>query len=235
MAEQTATPPVTPTTPTEGAAKEAASATSLLSGSEGEAKPNQQQTEPAKPAGETKPEGEAKPAEGAKPAAETKPAGAHEKYEFKAPEGRAYDADLLGAFSEAAKAANLPQDAAQKLLDTMAPTLAARIDAQTKAIQEGWAEASRADKEFGGDKLQENLAYAKKAMDQFSPNAADGTKSAFRQLLDNSGLGNNPEFLRFAVRVGKAISEDGFVASTGNGTKTVDTAKVLYDKTPAKA
>ncbi len=47
--------------------------------------------------------------------------GAPEKYEFKAPDGREYDAEVLNNFSEVAKDLNLSQDAAQKLLDKMAP------------------------------------------------------------------------------------------------------------------
>lgn len=132
------------------------------------------------------------------------PAGAPEKYEFKAPEGEVYDPQMIEEFSTAARAANLSQDAAQTLIETMAPALANRQQAQINAIHQQWAEASRADKEFGGDALKENLAIAKKAIATFStPELA--------KLLEDTGLGNHPEILRTFVRVGKAISEDGFV------------------------
>jgi hypothetical protein len=48
---------------------------------------------------------------------------------------------------------------------------------------------------------------AKKALDAF------GT-AELRSLLNESGLGNHPEVIRFMFRAGKAISEDSMV--TGN-------------------
>lgn len=160
-------------------------------------------------------------AEGAKPAAETedKPQGAPEAYEFKAPEGAAFDEAVIGAFSEVAKELDLPQDAAQKVLDKMAPVIQARQAEQLSAAREEWAAATRADKEIGGDKLAENLALAKKARDQF-------TTPEFRELLEASGLGNHPEVIRVFVKVGKATSEDGFVA--GGGKTTPTDARRLY-------
>lgn len=143
-----------------------------------------------------------------------KPAeGAPEKYEFKAPEGSEFDAEIIGSFSEIAKELNLTQEAAQKLLDTMGPRIAERQMGQLEAIRNDWAQASQTDKEFGGDKLQENLAVAKKALDSF------GTPE-LRALLNESGLGNNPEVIRFMYRAGKAISEDTYVGnSPGAGAK----------------
>jgi hypothetical protein len=136
-----------------------------------------------------------------------KPQGAPEKYEFKAPEGREFDAEIIGKYSEIAKELNLTQDAAQKLVETMGPKIAERQMAQVEAIRNEWAQQSQIDKEFGGDKLNENMSVAKKALDAF------GTPE-LRTLLVQSGLGNNPEVIRFMFRAGKAISEDTFVGSS---------------------
>lgn len=141
---------------------------------------------------------------------EKKPEGAPESYEFKAPEGVSFDEGVIGAFSEVAKDLNLPQDAAQKVLDKMAPVIQARQMEQFEAARNQWAEATKADKEFGGEKLDENLATAKKALDTF------GTPE-FRALLNESGFGNHPEVIRVFYRAGKAISEDRFVAGSGKG------------------
>ena len=142
-----------------------------------------------------------------------KPQGAPEKYEFKAPEGKEFDAEIIGNFSEIAKELNLTQDAAQKLVETMGPKIAERQLAQVEAIRNEWAQQSQVDKEFGGDKLNENMSIAKKALDSF------GTPE-LRTLLVQSGLGNNPEVIRFMFRAGKAISEDTFVGnSPGAGGK----------------
>lgn len=135
---------------------------------------------------------------------QTKPQGAPEKYEFKAAEGVAFDDAVIGTFSEVAKELNLSQDAAQKVLDKMAPVLQARQLEQIGAVRTGWAESAKTDKEFGGDKLTENLAVAKKALDAFG-------SPELKTLLNKSGLGDNPEIIRAFYRAGKAISQDRFV------------------------
>lgn len=151
-------------------------------------------------------------AEGEQGDAEATAEGAPEQYEFVAPEGNEYAAEIIADFSEIAKELNLTQDAAQKLLDKMAPSIEARQTQQVEQIRNEWAAQAQVDKEFGGEKLQENLAVAKKALDNF------GTPE-LRALLNESGLGNNPEVIRFMFRAGKAISEDTYVGNT-SGTST---------------
>lgn len=135
------------------------------------------------------------------------PNGAPEKYEFKAPEGRQFDAEVITSFSEVAKELNLSQEAAQKVLDRVAPKMAERQAAQLEAFRSQWTEASKADKEFGGEKLTENLTVARRALDSF------GTPE-LRTLLNESGLGNHPELVRFMFRAGQSISEDRYVGSS---------------------
>ena len=151
---------------------------------------------------------------------EKKPEGAPESYEFKAPEGTQFDDAVIGAFSEVAKELNLPQDQAQKVLDKMAPVIAARQIEQIQAASTEWAEAAKTDKEFGGDKLAENLGTAKKALDALAT-------PELRTLLEESGLGNHPEVIRVFYRAGKAISEDRFVSGQAGKTNQGD-ARRLY-------
>lgn len=149
-----------------------------------------------------------------------KPEGAPESYEFKAPEGVQFDDTVIGAFSEVAKELNLPQDQAQRVLDKMAPVMQARQLEQLQAARIEWAEAAKTDKEFGGEKLAENLGMAKKALDTFAT-------PELRALLDESGLGNHPEVIRMFYRTGKAISEDRFVTGQAGKTNQGD-ARRLY-------
>jgi len=150
-----------------------------------------------------------------------KPAGAPEKYEFVQPEGRKFDDKVIEQFSEVAKELNLPQDAAQKMLDKVAPVIAARQMEQLEAAKVQWADSSKADKEFGGDNLQANLAVAKKALDAY------GTPE-MRTLLNDTGLGNHPELIRFMVRAGKGLSEEKVVLGGTQAADPKSTAKVLY-------
>ena len=161
---------------------------------------------PAGDAAETKDEGE-------------KPEGAPEKYEWAAPEGVTLDESIMGSLSEVAKELNLSQDAAQKLVDKMAPAMAQRQAAQVQAMQAEWRESSSGDAEFGGAKLAENMAVAKKALDAFAT-------PEFRQLLEQTGMGNHPEVIRTFYRAGKAISEDGLVS--GSAPKAPRDARSLF-------
>jgi len=158
-------------------------------------------------------------------ATEAKAEGAPEKYEFKAPEGKEYDPNLISAFEAGAKEANLTQEAAQKLLDQMAPKIAERQGEQVAAIKKEWLESSQSDKEFGGVGLEQNLAIAKKALDSFG-------SPALKQLLATSGLGNHPEVIRFMFNAGQALNQDKFVAGTAPTRSQVKATSVLYDNTP---
>jgi hypothetical protein len=154
-----------------------------------------------------------------------KPAeGAPEKYEFKAPEGKSYDANLLAAFEAGARDSNLTQDAAQKLLDSMAPKIQERQTEELVAIRKGWYEASQADKEFGGANLEQNLGIAATALKEFgSPELS--------RLLVSTGFSNHPEVIRAFVKIGQKLSSDKFVAGSPQSHPTVDATKILYDNT----
>jgi hypothetical protein len=153
---------------------------------------------------------------------QAKPQGAPEKYEFKLPDGIQLDDKGTAAFSEVAKELNLSQEAAQKVLDKMGPVIAGRHAETLTQVKTQWVEAAQTDKEFGGEKLSENLAVAKKALDTFG-------SPEFRTLLNESGLGNHPEMIRMMFRAGKAISEDKFVpAGSGSPKGAKSLADALY-------
>jgi hypothetical protein len=149
------------------------------------------------------------------------PKGAPEAYQFKGPEGSKFDTKVIEEFASVAKELDLPQDAAQKILDKVGPVIAARqAEARDAAVQQ-WADDAKTDKEFGGEKLNENLAVAKKALDAFG-------SPELRTLLNESGLGNHPELIRMMVRAGKAISEDTMVTGGQGGSTDRAAASVLY-------
>ena len=187
--------------------------------SSSEATGAQAQGDAATPPADAKPDGDGTGAKG-----DDKPTGAPENYEdFKAPEGIALDAEMATEFKSLAKELNLPQDAAQKVADLGAKMAQKWAGQQTEAIQKAhadWIGGTKADKEIGGDKLPENIAVAKKALDAF------GTPE-LRTLLNESGLGNHPEVIRVFYRAGKAISEDRMVTG-GAATAAKNPAKTLF-------
>lgn len=147
-------------------------------------------------------------------------------YEFKVPEGAKLPDAVMDELSLVARELGLSQESAQKLVDKLSPAIANETAqqqaAQLQAYKTELETLSKADKEFGGDKLNENLAVAKKAMDAF------GTP-ALRELLDVSGLGNHPEVIRAFYRAGKSISVDKFVTGgTQPQTGSTSAASRLY-------
>lgn len=141
---------------------------------------------------------------------EAKPEGAPEKYELKPQEGQEFDGEFLKAYEDVARELNMSNEAAQKILDKVAPVIQQRQMARIEAVRNEWAEAAKVDKEFGGDKLNENLAIAKQGVEKFAT-------PELKEMLNQTGLGNNPEVVRLFYRVGKAISEDTFVGGQQSG------------------
>lgn len=165
--------------------------------------------------------GESKPAEGTppkegeqKPNGETKSTDVPEAYTFTMPEGVELDGEAAAEFSALAKELKLPAAEAQRVAD-IAIKMAQKQAEQTAKVVKDWAEQSKADKEFGGDNLDVNLAIAKKAIDAFG-------SAELKTLLNTSGMGNHPEFIRFAFKAGKAISEDTFVKGGNPATSNVN-------------
>lgn len=142
-----------------------------------------------------------------------------EAYEFKMPDGVELDKAAADEFSAIAKEMGLNQEQAQKVADVGAKMAQRHAEAHARQV-EAWVGEVKADKEIGGDKLDENLGVARKALDAF------GTPE-LRDLLNASGMGNHPAVIKAFYKVGKAISEDGFVKGSPPGAST-DPAKTMF-------
>ncbi len=161
---------------------------------------------PADSAEPAKVEGDNKPADAAKPA------GAPEAYTpFTMPEGIEADADLMTGFAATAKELGLSQEQAQKLVDLQVKSAQGQDTSRRESIEqaitkqsEAWVNELKADPELGGEKFNATVATAAKAMQSF------GTPE-LRALLNESGLGNNPELVKLFHRIGASISEDSMV------------------------
>lgn len=144
------------------------------------------------------------------------PAGAPEQYEFKATEGDVFNPNVIKAYSEVAKELNMTQEAAQKVIDKVGPVMRQQQVDLLQTTHNGWVEAAKTDAEFGGAKFAENGAMAVSAINAFG-------SPTLKQLLNDTGLGDHPEFIRFAYRAAKAISPDKLVT----GGKPADDGKEL--------
>ncbi|MCR5564004.1 MAG: hypothetical protein K6F46_11705 [Desulfovibrio sp.] len=168
--------------------------TTLLTG------PDATEKEENKPAEETK--AEEKPAEESKPAEP-------EYFELTAaPDGYPItDADMK-KLNEMCKEAKLTKEQGEVVLKYMHGNYTAYQESQAAQLKK-WVEEAKADKEFGGDNFDENVADAKRGLATFD------TDGSIRAMLEETGYGSNPAVLKIFARVGKALGEDRLVGSSG--------------------
>jgi hypothetical protein len=156
-------------------------------------------------------------------AAEAKANEVPETYEaYKLPEGVQVDEALLGEFNTVAKELGLTQAQAQKLVDLQAKTAAAGdtgraeyLEQALKAQSDTWVNEIKNDPELGGAKFDATVSTAVKAISTFFGDD-------FRQLLNDSGIGNNPALIRGMHKIGVAISEDKLVIPGSDASVTED-------------
>lgn len=164
-------------------------------------------------------------------AAEAKTNEVPETYEaYKLPDGVQVDEALLGEFNTVAKELGLTQAQAQKLVDLQAKTAAAgetgREEFLAQALKtqsDTWVNEIKNDPELGGAKFDATVSTAVKAISTFFGDD-------FRQLLNDSGIGNNPALIRGMYKIGLAISEDKLVipGSDASATEEVSAAKAMF-------
>ena len=146
--------------------------------------------------------------------------------DFDLPEGMPLDEALLNEATPIFKDLGLTQEQAQKLVDFQVKQVQASSQSQVDAfnqLMQDWREKSKNDSEFGGDKFDESIAVARSAVDKF------GTPE-LKQLLEEHGVGNHPEVIRFMVKVGKLTSEDVPGTSGAQSTPDQDRVSQRYPK-----
>lgn len=170
--------------------------------------------------------------------------GAPEAYDVKAPEGMTFDKDVFDAVAGDLKDMDLSNAAAQKLVDLygskVVPLLTQRGAERAEAaqleraaqIRKEWADDARKDPEIGGANFEQTVDACAQVWDRFGIKKGEG----IRQLLDESGLGNHPDMLRFLSRVSKGTGEGQFVPSDGAGADNRPIWDRIYGQPePAKA
>lgn len=186
------------------------------------------------PAPEAKESTTAEPAKAGPGEAETKEAPAAEPSsqaaELKLPEGIEVDKQFLEKAQAAWKEVGMPVEHQQKTLDMYVEY----ISAQTKAFEEmqakqraDWREQIKADPELGGAKLEATLATVAKARDKFF--GEDAVK-----LMELTGLGDHPAFVRALYQIGARVSEDTIAGTVTEAPKQFSLANVYDHPTSRK-
>lgn len=136
--------------------------------------------------------------------------------EVKLPDGVSVDPVLFGQFKELAQSYKLTSEQAQKLVDLQiqsAEAFSKQADDAWKQTRTSWTEQAKNDKEYGGQNFDASVKAARQAVAKFGGDQ-------FKQFLNEFGMGDHPELIRFMVRVGKALGEDRVSGSTAAGDKS---------------
>lgn len=158
-------------------------------------------------------------------------AGAPEEYaDFTVAEGMTLDNDLLAEFVPMAKELNLPQEKAQALVDMASKLVQKQAAAQQETFRstvDGWVNAAKTDKEFGGDKFAGSIEVAQRALNSFAT-------PELKEALNTTGLGNHPEMIRLMVRIGNAMKEDDRIVTgtTPPQSAPKSAAEILFGNPP---
>jgi hypothetical protein len=141
------------------------------------------------------------------------------------PDGVEYDAEIGTGLKELAAELKLTQEQAQKFADLGGKMAASQL-ARQAAVIEQWGKDAAADKEFGGENLQQNLGIAKAAIEQLAP--------GLRPVLESTGLGNHPEVIRAFWKAGQLLAEDK-PPQGGSGIVPTSNAQALYPNSKMNA
>ena len=142
---------------------------------------------------------------------------------FALPEGVTIDTAALEVAQSLFAEARLSQPQAQKFVDLYTAKMNELTQRQVAAAEDrqaAWVAEVKNDPELGGRRFEAARAAAQKALARF------GTPE-LRQTLNDLWVGNNPQLFRFFVRVGRAISEDGY-AGAAAGVARASAAETLY-------
>lgn len=122
-------------------------------------------------------------------------------------EGYELDTEVFDQFKGVLSEIGAPKEVAQKFLDLQTALETKRAEAYQAAMvkqSQDWEAATKADKELGGANFEKTQALGVKAIEAY------GT-TELKQLLNDSGLGNHPELVKFCHRVGQKLTEDAMV------------------------
>lgn len=145
---------------------------------------------------------------------------------IKLPEGMTAPEGMLTSFAEVMNNADLSaEDRASQLMNLHADAMkqaSEEISESWNKTREGWVDQIKADPEIGGDKLPDTLSTIGKVVDEFG-------SEELRTLMDESGMGDNPEFVKFLYKIGKSFSEGTPVSGSA-----ADAPKSLADRLYSK-
>jgi len=129
-----------------------------------------------------------------------------------------------------AKDNELSQEQAQAFLEREDSILKGMADYQQSELEKQsteWLNSAKTDEEIGGKNFDGNVEAAYQALEEFG-------NDEFRQLLDQTQLGNHPEVIRAFAKIGKMIQDDNFVKPGQEPVKEPSLVDIFYPQEKAK-
>ncbi len=135
--------------------------------------------------------------------------------------------ELSQSMAKVAHAAGLSKEQAAKAYDALMAYELQELKDAAAAIQKQVAETEAALKKEYGDKYAETMNNAFLRCSQIAGKV--GIKSEdFKAFLDDTGIGDNPTFIKFAISLADLISPDHFARNAAGDTRGKSAAEVLY-------
>jgi len=138
--------------------------------------------------------------------------------EFEVPEGFELAGDIKTEFDEVSRELNLSDAGRKRLVEVQAKLYNKQAEAHADRVAE-WGESAKSDKVVGGAEFDANVGVAR-------ANIKNCGDAELKELLETTGIGNHPAFIRYAYRNGKASGEAG--VEPGGAHTEEDAATILY-------
>lgn len=124
-----------------------------------------------------------------------------DKYEVKLPQDRNANPETIAKFKEAAHKAGLLPKQAQEMLGWYSEYEANAVKAHQEATQANLTKELDGLKKEWGEGYDKQIALARMAVREVGGND-------FVEYMNKSGMGNDPQLIRFMAKMGKALGED---------------------------
>lgn len=147
-----------------------------------------------------------------------------EKYDLKLPDGSPLGPETVPELTAFSKEIELTGKQAQAVLERENSNAIKVKQFVENLTDKVWPDEAKADKEIGGDNFNKVAEVCKRAVEKL------GTDK-FKKELDESRLGNNPEFLRFVYRLVSSSVPSEFIKGSQPPDVRKPTSEVLYGGT----
>lgn len=140
--------------------------------------------------------------------------------DLKLPEGALMTEKQLADLKAYAESKGFNQEQAEALVERENSFLRGQQE-QVELEKAGWAKMVVSDPEIGGDRYKDTLMDCKVVMDRFAD-------AEFKEVLNKTGLGDFPGFVKMVARIGRAMRDDSLVKASKEVKPVKSLADIMY-------